>query len=58
MKNVFVLFSESRGAEYASKKKADCIREMNRLKKDDKENGGYEDSYYIEECEGYKEGRQ
>lgn len=57
---MWLLISETRGVEYASSKKSNCIKEMKRLKKDDRENSGYIDNYYIEEDNTgfYKEGVQ
>lgn len=57
---IWLLISETRGVEYASSKKSNCIKEMIRLKKDDRENGGYIDNYHIEEDNTgfYKEGVQ
>ena len=57
---MYILVSETRGVEYASKSKKKCLNEMKRLIKDDKENGSYIDNYYIEEDNGnfYKEGLQ
>ena len=56
---MWILISETRGVEYASNKKSNCIKEMKRLQADDQENGGW-DNYYIEEDKSgfYKEGRQ
>ena len=56
---MWILSSETRGVEYASNKKSNCIKEMKRLQADDQENGGW-DNYYIEEDKSgfYKEGRQ
>lgn len=56
---MYLLVSETRGVEYASKKKSNCIKEMERLKKDDVDNGG-EDIYYIDtdDTDFYKEGLQ
>ena len=57
---MYILVSETRGVEYASKSKKKCLDEMKRLQADDKENGDFEDVYYIEEDDSnfYKEGRQ
>jgi hypothetical protein len=58
---MYILISETRGVEYASKSKKKCQQEMKRLKADDKENGlSYEDTYYIEEDNSgfYEEGLQ
>lgn len=57
---MYVLISETRGVEYASKSKRKCLAEMKRLKKDDEKNGGYVDNYYIEEDDSgfYEEGLQ
>lgn len=57
---MYILVSDSRGVEYASKSKKKCLDEMKRLKADDQENGGYIDNYYIEEDNSgfYEEGRQ
>ncbi len=56
---MYILVSETRGVEYASKSKRKCLEEMKRLKADDQENGGWDD-YYIEEDNSgfYKEGKQ
>lgn len=57
---MYILVSETRGVEYASKSKNKCQQEMKRLIADDKENGGYIDNYYIEEDNSgfYEEGYQ
>ena len=57
---MYILVSETRGVEYASTSKKKCQQEMKRLIKDDKENGGYIDNYYIEEDDSgfYEEGLQ
>ena len=58
---MFLLISETRGVEYASKSKKKCLAEMKKLKADDRENGLlYEDNYYIEEDDSgfYEEGFQ
>ena len=58
---MYILISETRGVEYASKSKKKCLAEMKRLKEDDKKNGLlYEDNYYIEEYNSgfYEEGLQ
>lgn len=57
---MYILVSETRGVEYASKSKNKCKQEMKRLISDDKENGGYIDNYYIEEDNSgfYEEGYQ
>lgn len=58
---MYILISETRGVEYASKFKKKCQQEMKRLIEDDKKNGLlYEDAYYIEEDNSgfYEEGLQ
>jgi hypothetical protein len=57
---MYILISETRGVEYASKSKKKCQQEMKRLIADDKENGGYVDNYYVEEDNSgfYEEGLQ
>lgn len=58
---MYILISETRGVEYASKSKKKCLAEMKRLKLDDRKNGLlYEDNYYIEEDNTgfYEEGCQ
>lgn len=57
---MYILISESRGVEYASKNKSDCIKEMKRLQADDKANGYDLEKYYIDEDNTgfYKEGVQ
>lgn len=57
---MYILISESRGVEYASKSKAKCNKELKRLLQDDKGNGEYKDIYYIEVDDSgfYQEGNQ
>lgn len=58
---MYILVSETRGVEYASKSKKKCLDEMKRLKADDRKNGLlYEDNYYIEKDDSgfYEEGLQ
>ncbi len=57
---MWVLSSESRGVEYVSSKKSNCIKEMKRLQADDKEYGYDLEKYYIEIDDSgfYKEGLQ
>lgn len=57
---MYILVSESRGVEYASSKKSNCIKEMKRLQADDKANGYDLEKYYIESDDSgfYEEGVQ
>lgn len=57
---MYILVSESRGVEYASSKKSNCVKEMKRLQADDKANGYDLEKYYIEEDNTgfYEEGIQ
>lgn len=56
---MYILVSESRGVEYASSKKSNCIKEMKRLQTDDKANGYDLEKYYIEDNTAfYEEGVQ
>ena len=57
---MYILISESRGVEYASSKKSNCIKEMKRLQADDKEYGYDLEKYYIDidNTGFYKEGLQ
>lgn len=57
---MYILISESRGVEFASSRKQRCELELKRLRKDDSENGGYEENYWIEKDDTgfYKEGFQ
>lgn len=57
---MYLLISETRGVEYASSKKSECIKEMKRLQADDKENGYDLEKYYIDEDNTgfYEEGVQ
>lgn len=57
---MWILSSESRGVEYASRNKADCLKEMKRLIADDKESGYADEQYYIEKDDSgfYQEGKQ
>lgn len=58
---MYILISETRGVEYASSKKSNCIKEMKRLQADDKENGYLlNEKYYIDEDNTgfYQEGLQ
>lgn len=57
---MWILSSETRGVEYASNKKSNCIKEMKRLQADDKANGYDLEKYYIDKDDTgfYEEGIQ